>query len=270
VRRSRSLENGRARPEIGKPKSSKRRHRSQLHAPLGQPWVHAASVNWFIPAPRARNRSTRKGVPTYRIVVAEIDRRRRARANSGSSREADRANPKRETAPGETTPHVGSRWQNREIGMGRGACEHLGDGLRKESVRRRTRTVGDSERREPVSANTRSSETGDRVCAQSDRWKPLRGAEFVHFSRVNGESVLGRTDPYFRRSERSGNAQARRQKRQRLARFKDERRTQTSRSSAESKIASLAEDNADEEKRVESPKRVERRENAPCTECANA
>jgi len=154
VRRSRSLENVRAQPEIGKPKSSKRRHRSQLHAPLGQPLVRAASVNWFIPAPRARNRSTRKGVPTYRIVVAEIDRRRRARTTSGASREEVRANPKRETAPGETTPHVGSRWQNREIGMGRSACEHLGDGLRKGSVRRRTWTVGDSERREPVSANT--------------------------------------------------------------------------------------------------------------------
>jgi hypothetical protein len=167
VRRSRSLENGRARPEIGKPKSSKRRHRSQLHAPLGQPWVHAASVNWFIPAPRARNRSTRKGVPTYRIVVAEIDRRRRARTTSGASREEVRANPKRETAPGETAPHVGSRWQNREIGMGRSACEHLGDGLRKGSVRRRTWTVGDSERREPVSAkhsNARKRATS--VCSE--------------------------------------------------------------------------------------------------------
>lgn len=121
----------------------------------------------------------------------------------------------------------------------------------------------------PSRQTLRSSETSDRVCAQRDRWKPLPGAEFVHFSRVNGESVLGRTYPHFRRSERSGNAQGRRQKRQRLARFKDERRTQTSRSSAESKIASLVEDNADEEKRVESPKRVERRENAPCTECTN-
>lgn len=125
------------------------------------------------------------------------------------------------------------------------------------------------EERTRLGKTLRSLETSDRVCAQGDRWKPLPGAEFVYFSRVNGESVLGRTDPHFRRSERSGNAQARRQKRQRLARFKDERRTQTSRSSAESKIASLAEDNADEEKRVESPKRVERRENAPCTECAN-
>jgi len=46
-------------------------------------------------------------------------------------------------------------------------------------------------------------------------------------------------------------------------------RTQSSRSSAESKIVALAEENADEERRVESPKRVERRENAPCTECGN-
>jgi len=164
----------------------------------GNRWLCAASVNWFIPAPRARNRSTRKGVPTYRIVVAEIDRRRRVRTTSGLGRNECRANPKRETAPGETTPHVGSRWQNREIGMGRGACEHLGDGLRKESARQRVRTVGDSERREPVSAMPTKLGNERSRYAQSDRRKPLPDAEIVHFSRVNDESVLGRTDPHFR------------------------------------------------------------------------
>jgi len=153
VRRSRSLENGRRSSRSGnRNRASEGTARSCMRH-SGNRWsrskrelVHSSTTR--------ENRSTREGVPTYRIVVAEIDRRRRARTTSGSSRERGRASPKRETAPGETTPHVGSRWQNREIGMGRSACEHLGDGLRKESVRRRTRTVGDSERREPVSANT--------------------------------------------------------------------------------------------------------------------
>lgn len=136
----------------------------------------------------------------------------------------------------------------------------LGDGLRKEAPR------GEN----PSRHSHRSSETSDRGEAQIDRWKPLRGAESVHFSRVCGESVLGRTDSHFRCPKGAGTRRrGDRSVRGRLDSRTNER-TQSSRSSAESKIVSLAEKNADEEGRVESPKRVERRENAPCTECATA
>jgi hypothetical protein len=188
-------------------------HRSQSQRSYGQPSAAVTSVNWFIPEPRARNRSTRRGCPRIASQLQKsIDDVVRARLPA-KRRETRRANPKRETAPGETTPRVGSRWQNREIGTDRRcfrAASATGSArrLREERTRLGTHTKFGNER------STR---------AQTDRWKPLSG---------RGIRSLFTSDRWKRpwpnpsavpTSERSETAWARRQKRQRLARFKDER-----------------------------------------------
>jgi len=88
---------------------------------------------------------------------------------------------------------------------------------------RRRAPQGDSERREPVSApHTKLGNERSRR-AQIDRWKPLSGRGIR--SLFTGERWR-RPWPNLSAvsiSERSETAWARRQKRQRLARFKDER-----------------------------------------------
>jgi hypothetical protein len=67
---------------------------------------------------RARNQDFLEGVPTQRVVVAKVDRRCRV-GRVMSLLTPRQTDPKRETAPGEATSGVGSRWQNREIDTNR-------------------------------------------------------------------------------------------------------------------------------------------------------
>lgn len=69
-------------------------------------------------------------VPTHRGCVAEVGRRRCARRFSGSGGGTSVVlAQKRETAPGDVTLDVGSRWQNREIGVDRKRSPQKGDRL---------------------------------------------------------------------------------------------------------------------------------------------
>jgi len=102
-------------------------HCSQLR---NNPETARSNVSWDTPETRARYRRTRMEVPTHRGCVAEVGRRRCARPFSGSGRGMQVVlAQKRETAPGDVTSDVGSRWQNREIGVDRKRSPQKGDPL---------------------------------------------------------------------------------------------------------------------------------------------
>lgn len=144
-----------------------RQHRSPspfLFA-FGKPVRWAA---WLVQFRTMREESTQSfGVLTVRIVVAEIGRRRRACFWQCREDASPSGGPRRVLR----RRIVGSRWQNREIGVGRGASA-----CRRRALGRKT------PKKKTVSAllhGTRKRGLGS--SAQIDRGKAFRDAAPAHF-----------------------------------------------------------------------------------------